>query len=35
LLLMAFWAFRRRRVIASWIRIMRDRYFDQASTPSA
>lgn len=35
LLLMAFWAFRRRRVIAGWIRIMRDRYFDQASTPSA
>jgi hypothetical protein len=34
LLLMAFWAFRRRRVIGDWIRTMRDRYFGQASTPS-
>ncbi|PDQ20271.1 hypothetical protein CN311_15020 [Mesorhizobium sanjuanii] len=34
LLLMAFWAFRRRRAIAGWIRTMRERYFDQASTPS-
>lgn len=35
LLLMTFWAFRRRRVIGGWIRTTRDRYFDQASTPSA
>jgi hypothetical protein len=34
LLLMALWAFRRRRAIGGWIRMLHARYFDRASTPS-
>ncbi|MER8764877.1 MULTISPECIES: DUF6105 family protein [unclassified Mesorhizobium] len=34
-LLVVFWAFRRRKTIGGWITAMRNRYFDQASTPSA
>jgi len=34
-LVLALWAFRRRRVIAGWLRAMRSRYFDQPSAPNA
>ena len=34
-LVLALWAFRRRRVIAGWLRAMRNRYFDQPSAPNA
>jgi hypothetical protein len=34
LLLTALWAFRRRRTIGGWIRMLHARYFDRASTPS-
>lgn len=35
LLLLAFWAFRRRREIAAWLRSQRERYSGEASSPSA
>ena len=34
LLLLAFWAFRRRRQIAAWLRSQRERYLGEASSPS-
>jgi hypothetical protein len=35
LLLLALWAFRRRRIIAAWIRSVRDRYAGVSPSPSA
>ena len=35
LLLLTFWAFRRRRQIAAWLRSQRERYSGEASSPNA
>ena len=35
LFLLAIWAFRRRRLIAAWLRATRERYAGEASSPSA
>ena len=35
LLLLAIWAFRRRREIGAWLRSVRERYLGEASSPSA
>ena len=35
LLLLAFWAFRRRRELGAWLRSQRERYSGEASSPSA